>query len=549
MLYQSAVCAKLNIIVSARILMGNFIRLTVRKDMKIMNKMLLTDGIFSDGMVLQRNRETKVWGSCAEGAQVKASLNGEPCAVECSGGRFTVIMPPQPASTDNKIVISSGDEEIAINDVCFGDVFLLSGQSNMQLEVERCMDVSGDAVRAADYPLIRHFVVEPRYFYGSQAKEIHPNPWKKAVYPDVLGFSAAGFFFARRLQAEINVPIGLVLSAMGGSTVEAWLPEETVAEFGIETESIKGFYDHDAFEQKIASDEKAKEDWLNALKVGSEAEIAAAIPENTQPYNVPGMSYDSALKGYTGSLWFYREVTLTEEPSGEGFLYVGELIDSDRTYINGQFVGETFYRYPPRKYNVPAGILRKGKNIIAVRLVFDNGVGGFIKDHSYYLESGSERVELAGEWRVAAETAAEPAPAVLFPPVLHTGLYNASLYPLKGLEFNGMLWYQGESNAGAPERYSEKFTTMMNIWRSWLGQKLPVVCTELCDYTDPAAPETDQSGWKEIQRQQREQPQHTADCAVALAADLGESFELHPQRKEELGERMAEQMLRLVYGK
>lgn len=514
-----------------------------------MNKKLMFDGIFSDGLVLQRERETKVWGSCSEGAEIKASLNGEPCPVECSGGRFTVILPPQSASVDNTIAVSCEGEELLINDVCFGDVFLLSGQSNMQLEVERCMDVSGDVVRAADYPLIRHFVVEPRYFFGCQAEDIYPNPWKKAVYPDVLGFSAAGFFFARRLQAEINVPIGLVLNAMGGSTIEAWLPEETVAEFGIETESIKGFYDHDAFEKKIASDEKAKEDWLNALKVGCEEEIAAAIPENTQAYNVPTMSYDTPLKGYTGSLWFYREVELENEPEGEGFLYLGELIDSDRTYINGQFVGETFYRYPPRKYTVPAGVLHKGKNIIAARLVFDNGVGGFILDHHYYLESGSERIDLAGEWRVITETSAEPAPAVLFPPVLHTGLYNASLYPLKGLEFNGMLWYQGESNAGAPAGYSEKFTTMMSIWRSWLGQKLPVVCTELCDYTDPAAPETDQSGWKDIQRQQREQPQHTADCAVALAADLGESFELHPQRKEELGERMAEQMLRLAYGK
>lgn len=545
----------------------------VRKGYENMDKKLMLDGVFSSGMVLQREREIKLWGRCTEGAEIKAFLNGESCAVECSGERFTVMLSPQQASADNSVVIECGNEKTVLDDVCFGDVFLLSGQSNMQLEVARVMDVSGETVKAADYPLIRHFVVEPRYMFGRQAEDIVANPWKKAVYPDVLGFSAAGFFFARRLQAEINVPIGLVLNAMGGASIEAWMPEESLAQFDIPVEKMEPctveawmpenimeqyassveriipYYNHEVFENKIREDEAENARWHEAMLKEGEEKTAASIPADTKAYNVPSMSFGTCIDGHIGSVWFYREVELNSEPQGEGLLYLGDIVDSDRTYINGTLVGETAYRYPPRKYKVPSDLLRKGKNLIASRVIFNNCAGGFVPDHPYYLDTGSEKIDLSGEWRVRTETKTVPAPSVLFPPHLPTGLYNASLYPLRNMQFTGVLWYQGETNAGAPERYCEKFTTMMNEWRRLLDQRLPIVCVELCDYTDPAAPDTDQTGWKEIQRQQREQPQHTADCAVALAADLGESLELHPQRKEELGERIAEQMLRLVYGK
>lgn len=512
-----------------------------------MNRKIIPDGIFSSGMVLQRERTVRLWGSCPADVTVTAELDGQPCEVSCENGRFTVTIPPQTASCGHVITVAGAEERVVMEDVCFGDVFLLSGQSNMQLTVDRVQDVSEKETREANYTQIRHFVVEPRYLFGRQAEEIVANPWTKGVYPEVMGMSAAGFFFARRLHEEKNIPIGLVLNAMGGSTIEAWMSEKLLGELGISTECIKPFYDHGFFVDKVSGEEQANTRWHEALSTGREAQDAAAIPEGTQTYSVPGMNFDTLLENYTGSVWFYREVELAEQPEGEGLLYLGDIIDSNQAYINGQFVGEVVYRYPPSKYTVPAGVLRKGTNLIACRMIIKNSVGGFVPDHPYYLDTGSERIDLAGEWLFKKQTESTPAPDVLFPPLLHTGLFNASLYPLKGLEFTGMLWYQGESNAGAPEGYSEKFTAMMNEWRTWLGQRLPVVCVEMCDYIDPAAKVMDTSGWKEIQRQQREQPQHTPDCAVARAADLGESLELHPQRKQELGERLAQEMLRLAY--
>jgi len=502
-------------------------------------------------MVLQRGRCNKLWGTCPQGARVSAALDGEPCEAVCCDGRFAVVLPAREASVGHTVAITCGDCSLRLEDVCFGDVFLLSGQSNMQLEINRVMDVSGEEILSADCPLVRHFTVQPRYLFGRQAQEIAPAQWKKGVYPQVMDMSAAGFFFGRRMQAELDVPIGLVLNAMGGSTIEAWMPEELLAQFGDYAHGIKQFYDHDAFTGRISGEERAKGEWIRSLDTANEAALASAVPADAVPYALPSMTRGTGMEGYSGSVWFYREIEIDSEPEGEGLLYLGDIVDSDRTYINGQLVGETFYRYPPRKYHVPAGLLGKGKNLIACRMVIDGTVGGFVPYHPYYLDTGSQRIGLEGEWLMKPETrAAQPAPPVLFPPVLPTGLYNASLYPLRDVQFAGVLWYQGESNVEDPDNYIEKFTAMMTAWRALLGQELPVVCVELCDYIDPTSADTEvPADWRNMQEMQLRQPEFTADCAVVRARDLGERLELHPQRKQELGERLAQQALTLIYGR
>jgi len=184
-------------------------------------------------------------------------------------------------------------------------------------------------------------------------------------------------------------------------------------------------------------------------------------------------------------------------------------------------------------------------------MVINGTTGGFVPYHPYYLDTGFERIDLSGQWLVRPESqAAQVMPPVLFPPTLPTGLYNASLYPLRNVEFTAALWYQGESNVESADRYNEKFDVMISAWRKLLGQKLPVVCVELCDYIDPTSRDTEvPADWRAMQRMQMDQPRFTADCAVAGASDLGERLELHPQRKQELGERLAQVTFALVYSK
>lgn len=514
-----------------------------------MNDKIVPAGIFGSGMVLQRERENRIWGSCPSDVQLTAALDGQSCPVERSGERFAVTLPACEASCGHTVELSCPEETVILEDVCFGDVFLLSGQSNMQLEVNRVMDVSGEEIMAADFPLVRQFTVEPRYLFGCQAQDIVPGPWLRAVFPQVMNMSAAGFFFGRRMHRELRVPIGLVLNAMGGSTIEAWMPEELLAQYGDFSAQIDQFRTPGALEERIRSDEQAAAAWHDALLRENEAVTASAIPSDAFEYSVPAMTLGTPLEGYSGSIWFYKEITLDSVPDKDGLLYIGDIVDSDRAYVNGQLVGETFYRYPPRKYPLPAGLLRQGRNLIAVRMVIDGTNGGFVPFHHYYLDTGDCRVDITGSWLACPESKAPcTAPPVLFPPVLPTGLYNASLCPLKGLEFTGVLWYQGESNVESPDRYNEKFNSMITHWRQLMSQRLPVVCVELCDYIDPTTGQTEvPEDWKAMQSMQRRQPEFTADCAVAPAADLGEQLELHPQRKQELGQRLAETMLSLAY--
>ncbi len=219
---------------------------------------------------------------------------------------------------------------------------------------------------------------------------------------------------------------------------------------------------------------------------------------------------------------------------------MGELIDSDETYINGVKVGETGYRYPQRKYKIPAGLLRAGGNLVAVRLIILSGAGGFVPEHPYYLLAGGLKTELGGPWKYAIEAAGERAPARAHPPRLPAGLYNSSIAPLAGLRFKGVLWYQGESDAYEPENYlnyAQRLALMVKRWRETLRQDFGFICVELADYEDPL--DGVPPGWKAVQRALREAPGRIPRCLTVSAKDLGEPFELHPQRKEELGLRLA----------
>lgn len=520
-----------------------------RKEKYHMDNKLRLDGIFGSGMVLRRDVENKIWGWCPSDGNISVALDGSPCPVSLDGKRFTAVLPAREASTGHEIVISCRDEKITLSDVCFGEVYLLSGQSNMQLPVDRVLDRHGDEVRAANEPLIRHFTVEPRYLFGRYAEDIPAAEWKKAVYPEVFGFSAAGYFFGLRMYKELGVPIGLVLNAMGGATIEAWMPEESVKKFYDCTPQIEKYYREGACEQQIAEEQRLDTEWRAALAEADRNMPVDRVPDGAEPFNVPGMCFGTELEGRTGSAFFYREIELENEPSGGAIAYIGNSIEADETFINGVKIGETSYRYPPRKYTVPAGVLRKGKNLITVRLISTAGVCGFVSDHPYYLESGGERIGLEGQWLMKKGAECGNCPNVLFPPLLPTVLYNASFYPLRDMSFSAVLWYQGESNCNTPEdakRYDEKFAELVRVWREKLGYEIPFVCTEMCDFDDPAVKVHDTEGWKEVQRQQREAPAKVPRCAAALCAVLGEPWELHPQRKKEVGERLAEALLTIM---
>lgn len=504
-------------------------------------------GIFSSGMVLQRDKECSIWGKETQADKVQVILEGNTYEGDVTDGCFLVKIPAHEAATGCKITIS-GSSTIVLQDVCFGDVFYLSGQSNMELPVYRTRDVSAEEIDASDYPYIRQYRVTPQFqLCRENPPELPVQNWTRACGEELLQMSALGFYCAKRLYENKKIPIGLVLAAQGGSTIESWMPAELLKEFG-DFEKIYAPFQGDGVLAKYLSGQEAHNAaWRTALESDDDKNYPQAVPEGATEFTVPGMLLEKDGKGYEGIVWFFKEFTLEQEPEEDAFLYLGDLIDADQTFINGTLVGRTEYRYPPRKYPFDGKILKKGRNLICVRLIIEGGSGGFVAEHPYYVRSGNEKIELSGTWKMVygtkSQTHLDPG---LRGQVIPTALFETSVRPLKDLACKGIWWYQGESNCDDPRRYDEKFSSMIAYWRNWFGEELPVVCVEMPDYQDPISGEQPE-GWAPIQAQQRKAPEDVPNCAVTLGHDLWTPRELHPQRKSELGARLAETVETLIY--
>lgn len=503
-------------------------------------------GIFSNGMILQRERPCTIWGQADPQEKIRVILEEKEYEAIVEDSRFKITLPPHEACTGLRLTIE-GNSSVTLEDVCFGDVFFLTGQSNMELPVYRTMDVSKEEIEASDYPYIRQYRVTPQFQMDKNIVADLPDlPWTKAVPGEVNEMSALGFFSAKRIYDQIQVPIGLVLSAQGGSNIEAWMPEELLEEFGDFSHFYKMFEGEDALPKYLKQCEEKNAKWREDLVRPEDEQMPRSIPSGASDFEVPGMLLEQNGNGFTGIIWFYKEIELQEEPSEDAFLYVGNLIDADQTFVNGVPVGRTEYRYPPRKYPFDGKILRKGKNLICVRLLIEGGNGGFVAAHPYYLRSGEEQVSLEGTWKMLlAQTPDRPLEPGVRGQNVPTALFKTSVRPLADFAFRGIWWYQGESNSDEPARYNEKFNAMISCWRKLLNQELPLICVEMPDYTDPVfgVPE----GWASIQEQQRAAAKEVPDCAVVSGKDLGAPLELHPQRKSELGARLATTALQLYY--
>ncbi len=525
--------------------------------------------IFSDGAVLQRGTDNIIIGRDEGAKLVKARLEGEEYSAPVINGRFELCLPSHSAATGLTLEIR-GSKTVILRDICFGDVFLLSGQSNMALRLAETPYADDSELKKVRLPDIRHFAVTPDYSF-TEAGELQPSEWIKAEGESVMNISATGFFFAEKLYESVGVPIGLVLNAVGGANVEAWMSASALTAFGDYDRYYSDFLEKGALLRFMHECEKGTAEWYKSVNSGESKKLCRAVPEKARSFVVPKMTTGTELRGFSGSVWFYKNFDL-EETAGEALLQLGELVDSDEVYVNGVKVGETSYRYPTRKYGFDGRLLNKGTNLIAVRLIIERGAGGFIPEHEYYIAVGESKQPLSGEWRYFVEKQAERSIEEFVSECnttvgsdsvwlasdrkegflaahLPTALYNGSLLPLKGVSFKAVLWYQGESNAADPdaERYAEKLRAMITEWRLALCQRLPLICVEMANYTEPASDNPDSTGWSIIQAQQRSAEQVIANCAVVSARDLGAPYELHPPNKAELGRRLAIKATEFLY--
>lgn len=510
------------------------------------HKDFILPSFISDGMIVQQYKPVRFTGKDRPGQTVQVILNGRmEEAKSTKDGNWTITFPAMEAGGPYTVSFK-GSSNRTVEDVHIGEVWLIGGQSNMELPINRTYDEFKEEIDAADYPLIRQFHVEMAVAFDKPETLLTKGQWKKATQESIQDFSSLGFFYAKELHQKLNVPVGIVHTAVGGTPVEAWMSEETLHSLGDYNEEIDYWKNPDNVKAEVEKDKRVNQSWYEDLNAHDKGLRKEWVKEDfdDSPWDsvtVPFMFKEhDRLKGFSGAVWFRRMFTLSEEDlKADHFrLRLGSLINGDETYLNGKKVGVTEYRYPPRKYLLDKADLKVGLNSLVIRLSIDASNGGFIPDLPYQLELDNKAVELRGEWRYKVGYQKDDIEPMLFLHYKPAVLYKGMLSPLKELAFRGILFYQGESNTKQPVGYKDLMALMIKDWRSLFKEALPFYYVQLANYLDPAVNEVDMS-WASLRYEQDKVRQSVSATEMVPAYDCGQSNELHPHDKKTLAQRLA----------
>ncbi len=511
--------------------------------------------LLSDGAILQRAVDLKLWGWASPAERVDLHFNGTTFSTRTDEqGRWQITLPAQEAGGPH-VMVFKGENEIKLRNILFGEVWLCSGQSNMELTMHRVRDKYPDIISTADNPHIRQFLVPDQYDFIEPHEDLEAGQWMEVSPETIEGFSAVAYFFARELYARYQIPVGLINAALGGSPVEAWMSEDALKEFPYAYSEHQRFKDKKLIQEIEAKDSVRQQSWYEklhrtdrGLSKGAEWYRQDFDDSDWLEMKVPGFWADQGLGQIDGAVWFRKKVVLPGKMAGkEAKLWLGRIVDQDSVYVNGQFVGTTGYQYPPRKYVIPAGLLRAGENSIAVRVINEQGKGGFVPDKPYFIAVQNDTIGLQGNWKIRLGTTLPPLASATFIRWKAGGLYNKMIAPLLPYRIKGVLWYQGESNADEPESYFRTFPALIKNWREkWQQGDFPFLYVQLANFME----ESDQpveSNWAEL-RQAQLSALSLPNTGMAVTIDLGEWNDIHPLNKEDVGKRLALLARRLAYG-
>ncbi len=524
-------------------------------------KKLKLPRLISDGLVLQQKKEVHIWGWDEPGRRVMISFLGEEkvTLTEESGEWEVWLYLAEPGGPYNMKISDDAGEEIILADVWVGDVWMCSGQSNMELPMERVKDLYSKEIEECKNPAIRTFKITEHADFHAPLSNHLSGEWKDAREENIMDFSATAYFFARKMYQMTGVPVGLINASLGGSSIESWMSRQMLEGYD-ELLALADRYADDKFlEERVRQNVYNMEQWHGNLcrkdtGIQQNWEKEDTDVSEWKELSVPCFFSDTPLSGFIGSVWLRRKFTVSEGLAGKkAKLWLGTMVDSDVAYINGIKVGQTDYQYPPRKYEIPEGILRKGENTIAICMKCENGEGRITPGKDFTLWNEEERIELSGTWlyRIGAECEQiEPTDFVNWKP---TGLYNAMTAPCHPYTIAGFLWYQGEGNAHMPEclSYADKMERLITGYReNWGEANLPFFYVQLPNFQINVyygSKEEGDSYWAELREQQR-MVQKVSGTGMVVAIDLGEDNDLHPLNKKDIGSRLAMMAASKLYG-
>lgn len=509
-----------------------------------MKEHLTLPRLISDGMVIQQGKKVRIWGWDRPGEKLLVFFGGEDYAVTADQeGQWEVFLKPaKPGGPYTMKISNARGEEAVIGNVLIGDVFFCSGQSNMELPMERVKDRYPREIRDCDDDLIRTFKITEHSDFQGPVQDLASGEWKAASADNILAFSATAYFFAREYRRLTGVPVGLINASLGGSLIESWMGRDMLA--GCEEAlALADRYKDKAFvESRLALNLRQTQRWQQELDEKDTGlregwEKPETDVSRWKETELPIFFAETDLKGFIGSVWFRRSFQVPEDMAKkEAKLWLGTMVDSDTVYVNGTQVGHTDYQYPPRKYVVPGELVRPGENIVVIRLKCERGWGRVTPGKRYALFNQAGEIDLRGTWKYCVGAACGEAPETDFVNWKPTGLYHGMTAPCHNYTIAAILWYQGESNTHAPETYFDLTRRLIEGYRAKWKEELPFYYVQLPNFAIDI-PEGDM-GWPALREQQRK-ALSLPGTGMVTAMDLGEDNDLHPLNKKDIGARLA----------
>jgi sialate O-acetylesterase len=531
--------------------------------------------LFQSGMVMQRGKPIPVWGWADKGEQVTITFLKKTYTTTADDqGRWRIDLPKMKAGGPYTLDVNSNgvnSEKLTIDNILIGDVWLLSGQSNIDVTIERVYPQYVNEIDQFNNDQVRLFRVQNETSTHGVKDDIRPTTinWKPLTKQNAWLFSAVGSFLGKRMFEKNKVPQGIIVNSWGGTPIEAWISKDSLQKDYPMLVKRTAIYESDNYVRaQMQANGAAGRQWNEML------DKADAVQDYIQPAfqdaDWKTINQDDWSWRGTGTVWLRQHINIDKVHAGKpARLLLGTLYDQDVTYLNGKQIGSTGYQYPPRRYDIPEGLLNEGDNVIVIRFINKNGAVHFIPQKPYMLCFGDDRfsqnplpkdvIPLGKEWKFHLGAEMPPCPGGdVSLQNLPTTLYNAVLYPLAPYAISGIVWYQGESNTGNPAPYADYLKKLMGCWRDrWQDLQMPFCIVQLANYDGrqqtgfprpisyQAAPVN--SGWAQLREAQRTAAKADSYAELAVINDLGETVDIHPLRKKEVAERIGLCFDRLVF--
>ncbi len=508
--------------------------------------------IFNSNMVLQQGMEIPVWGLASPGEKITVTLEKAVASTRTNkAGKWTLKLPAMNYGGPFKMTIK-GKTLQTLENIMIGEVWVCSGQSNMEFNL--LTTKNGDAeIAAANYPDIRLFTVKRRISQTPQ-DQLEEGEWLKCSPASIPRFSAVAYFFGRELNQKLKVPIGLINTSWGGTIAETWTSDESISknpDFINQMAQLKKI-NLDDYAKTIEKEVRDRVGEFSTVDMGMKGDqpIWAASDFNDSAWklmNLPGYIEQNGLDGVDGIIWFRRVIEISPDETGKpATLSLSKINDSDRTYLNGTLIGSTIQlAEKSRVYTIPAGILKPGKNILAVQVEDVGGMGGIYGDSTALkLKCGNRNISLSGSWKY--KVGLVKFNTVLSPNSYPTLLYNGMIHALVPYGIKGAIWYQGEGNAGRAKKYQRVFPDMIKDWRNhWNQGEFPFLFVQLANFMKVDSVPTE-SSWAEL-REAQSKTLSLPNTGMAVTTDVGDALDIHPKDKQTVGKRLALAALKVAY--